>query len=131
MENIIEIENLKKGDIIKGYLNHKYNGHYIIFIQDYYFPDFIGAMITSKNCDNKNILMSENHFNKKFDDGTDCRVIFKNSHLVIARLHKFYDMGPFGLFGSLTESGIEFVAKNIGNLEIESWDQYLERTNTN
>lgn len=126
---LIEIENCKAGYILKGFINHKDRGHYIVFITPYHFPDFIGAMISTKVCDNKNILMSENHFIKKFDDDTDCKITFDNSHLVRAKLHKYFDMGPFELCGVLSENGIKFVNENINNLDIESWNQYLERTN--
>ena len=62
---LIEIENCKVGYILKGFVNHKNKGHYIIFIKSYHFPDFIGAMISTKNFENKNVLMSENHFNER------------------------------------------------------------------
>lgn len=126
---LIEIENCKPGYILRGYLNHKQKGHYIVFIEPYHFPDFIGAMISTKVYDNKNILMSETHFNENFDDGSKCKIIFDDSHLVIAKLHKFFDMGPFELCGVLSENGINFVSKNLENIDIENWEQYLERTN--
>lgn len=126
---LIEIEDCKTGYILKGYLNHKNHGHFIVFIEPYHFPDFIGAMISTKICQNKNILMSENHFNETFDDGTKCKIVFNNSHLVLAKLHKYFEMGPFELCGVLSNDGIKFVYENIDNLEIESWNQYFERTN--
>ena len=73
--------------------------------------------------------MSESHFNKTFDDGTKCKVTFANSHLVLAKLHKYFEMGPFELCGILSDEGIKFVYENTDNLEIESWNQYFERTN--
>ncbi|WP_291101610.1 MULTISPECIES: hypothetical protein [unclassified Flavobacterium] len=126
---LIKIENCKPGYILKGITNHKNRGHYMVFIKEYYFPDFIAVMISTKNVENKNILMSENHFEKKFDDNENCKVIFKNSHLVPAILHKYFEMGPFELCGILTEDGINFVSENIENLDIESWSAYLHRTN--
>ena len=126
---LIEIDECKPGYILKGFINHKDKGHFIIFIEPYHFPDFIGAMISTKDFANKNILMSENHFIKKFEDGTDCKIIFNNSHLVPSKLHKFFDMGPFELCGILSENGLQFVSENIKNFEIESWNQYLQRTN--
>lgn len=126
---LIEIDDCKPGYILKGFINHNDKGHFIIFIKSYYFPDFIGAMISSKDFGNENILMSEDHFIKNFEDCSDCKVIFKNSHLVPAKLHKFFDMGPFELCGNLSENGLQFVCQNIGHLEIVSWNQYLERTN--
>ena len=128
---LIEIENCKVGYILKGFVNHKNKGHYIIFIKSYHFPDFIGAMISTKNFENKNVLMSENHFNETFEDGTKCKIIFNNSHLVLAKLHKFFDMGPFELCGVLSEVGIKFVEDNINKLDLENWQQYLERTSVN
>lgn len=126
---LIEIKDFKPGFILKGFINHKDKGHFIIFIEPYHFPDFIGAMISTKDFANKNILMSENHFLEHLDDGSDFRVIFDNSHLVPAKLHKFFDMGPFELCEILSENGLKFVCENIENFEIESWNQYLQRTN--
>lgn len=126
---LIEIENCKTGYILRGYLNHKNRGHYIIFIEKYDFPDFIGAMITSTDFGEKNKLMLESHFKNKFEDGTNCSVVYNNSHLVIAKLHKYFTMGPFELCGILSESGIQFVNKNVENLDLESWREYLQRTN--
>ena len=125
---LIEIEDCKTGYILKGYLNHKNRGHFIVFIEPYHFPDFIGAMISTKSYQNKNILMSDNHFNKTFDDGTKCKIVFDNSHLVLAKLHKYFEMGPFELCGILSEDGINFVNDNINMLDLQSWNQYLERT---
>ena len=125
---LVEIENCEIGYILKGFVNHKNKGHYIIFIKSYHFPDFIGAMISTKNFENKNLLMSENHFNKTFEDGLDCKITFNNSHLVLAKLHKFFDMGPFELCGILSQDGIKFVKDNIKSLDLENWNQYLERT---
>lgn len=64
--------------------------------------------------------MLENHFMKHFDDGTECKTIYDNSYLVPAKLHKFFNMGPFELRGILLEDGLEFVLENIESLEIES-----------
>lgn len=126
---LIEIEDSKPGFILKGFINHKEKGHFIVFLKQYHFPDFIGVMISTKDYANKNILMSENHFLKHFDDGTDCKITFNRSHLVPAKLHKFFDMGPFELYGILSENGLKFVFENIDHLKIESWNQYLEKTN--
>jgi hypothetical protein len=82
-------------------------------------------MISTKDF-GKNILMSEDHFKKNFEDGSVCTITFKNSHLVPAKLHKFFEMGPFELCGNLTENGLKFVQENIDHLEIDSWNQYLE-----
>lgn len=127
--NLIEIDECKPGYILKGIINHKDKGHFIIFIKPYHFPDFIGTMISTKDFENKNILMAENHFKKLYDDGTNCKIIFDNSHLVPAKLHKYFEMGPFELCGILSEDGLNFVIKNIENLDIESWSAYFERTN--
>lgn len=124
---LIEIENCVAGYILKGHKNHQNNGHFIIFIEHLSFNDFIGAMISSKDFHNKNILMSENHFKKEFDDGSNCKIQFNNSHLVPAKLHKYYDMGPFELYGVLTNAGLNFVLKNIQHLDLEYWDQYLDK----
>lgn len=126
---LVEIEDFKTGYILKGIINHQNFGHYIIFIKKFHFPDFIGAMISTKKCNDKNILMSENHFEKLFEDGSNCKITFNKSHLVLAKLHKYFEMGPFELCGILSESGIKFVNENIDELEIESWNHYFERTN--
>jgi hypothetical protein len=69
-------------------------------------PDFIGVMISTKKVGNKNILMSENHFEIKFNDDEYCKIIFNNSHLVPAKLHKYLEMGPLVLCGILSEKGL-------------------------
>lgn len=126
---LVEIENCKVGYILKGFVNHKNRGQYIIFIKPYHFPDFIGAMISTKNFENKNLLMSENHFNKTFEDEMECKIIFDNSYLVLAKLHKYFDMGPFELCGVLSDIGIKFVNDNLFKLNLENWDQYIQRIN--
>ena len=126
---LIELENCKAGYILKGFINHKSLGHYIIFIEPYRFHDFIGAMISTKNFQNKNVLMLEQHFNKTFEDGTDCAVTFNESYLVLAKLHKYFEMGPFELCGKLSDSGLKFTIDNLNNLNLLSWDEYLQDTN--
>ncbi|WP_318640926.1 hypothetical protein [Flavobacterium ardleyense] len=125
--NLVELEECKAGFILKGIINHRSRGHFIIFLEHYYFPDFIGAMISTKNTGNQNILMSEGHFEETFEDGTVCKVKFKDSYLVPAKLHKFFDMGPFELCGVLTNDGIRFITKNLENFKVESWANYLEK----
>lgn len=129
--NLTEIEDCKSGYILKGFLNHRKRGHYMVFIEKISFSDFIAVMISTKCADNKNIIMSENHFEKKFIDNEDCKITFNNSHLVPAKLYKYFNMGPFELCGILSKDGLNFVKKNIENLNLESWSSYLERTNNN
>ncbi len=124
----IKIENCKIGYILKGLANHKNNGHYIIFIEHYNGEDFIGAMISSTDCKGKNILMKESHFETKFEDGSDCMLGFKNSHLVKAKLCKNLSMGPFELYGILSNLGIEFVIENIENTDLQTWEDYLNNS---
>lgn len=126
--NIIELENCRKGFILKGFLNHSNNGHFIIFLELIDQGNFIGAMISTKKRDELNILMSKNHFLNKFENQTKCLLTFNNSHLVIAKLNKFFMMGPFQLYGQLSAEGINFVEANINHLILENWEEYLIRT---
>lgn len=125
---LIEIDECKPGYILKGFINHKDKKDILLYSLSLIIFSFIGA-ISIKDFANKNILMSENHFARKFEDGTDCKIIFNNSHLVPSKLHKFLIWVHFELCGILSENGLKFVSENIENFEIESWNQYLQRTN--
>ena len=126
--NIIELENCKKGFILKGFLNHYNYGHLIIFLELIDHGNFIGAMISTKNRNDLNLLMSDNHFLNEFENGTKCLLSYNDSHLVIAKLNKFFMMGPFQLYDQLSTDGINFVEENINHLILENWEEYLIRT---
>jgi hypothetical protein len=129
---MIEIEDCKRGYILKGIENHKVDyvngktikGHFIIFYDHLNGKDFIGAMITSSNNYTENLQMNENHFQDFDEFGNKCMVVYNNSFLVPAKLQKFHSMGPFKLVGQLTELGIDFVTDNIDNLPMVSWEEY-------
>jgi hypothetical protein len=132
MGNSIQIEECKSGYILKGEKNHKVilrngkwiKGHFIIFIEAKGNEDFVGAMITSSGkFGNKH--MDKSHFKRKFDNGEFCKVVYKRSNLVIAKLNKYLSMGPFTLEGELTDSGLEFVKQHIMQLEMMNWEDFL------
>jgi hypothetical protein len=129
---MVEVKDCKRGHILKGIENHKVMiingkktiGHFIIFYQEYYGNDFIGAMITSTEFNDTNVKMIETHF-REFDElGNKCSVVYKDSFLVPAKLHKFHSMGPFELVGQLAEEGIVFVSATIDNLPVITWQEY-------
>jgi hypothetical protein len=129
---MIEVKDCKRGFILKGIENHKVvtvngkkiKGHFIIFYDHLNGKDFIGAMITSSNNYAENLQMNENQFQEFDEFGNKCTVVYKESFLVPAKLHKIISMGPFELVGQLTEEGIDFVTKNIDNLPMVSWEEY-------
>lgn len=129
---MIEIKDCKRGYILKGIENHKVvyvngkkiKGHFIIFYEHQNGMDFIGAMITSSNYYAENLQMNENQFQEFDEFGNKCSVVYKDSFLVPAKLHKFHSMGPFELVGQLTEEGIGFVSLNIDNLPVITWQEY-------
>ena len=60
-----------------------------------------------------------------FDEfGNKCMVVYNNSFLVPAKLHKFHSLWHFKFVGQLTELGIDFVTDNIDNLPMVSWEEY-------
>lgn len=63
---------------------------------------------------------------KNESDGTEWLITFNNSHLVIAKLHKFNEMGDFTKVGQLTPEGIGFMKDLIKNLPLLTWDEYLK-----
>ena len=129
---MIEVKNCKRGYILRGIENHKVvyvngkkiKGHFIIFYDHLNGKDFIGAMITSTNYNGVNEQMNENHFSEFDEFGNKCTVVYKDSFLVPAKLHKFISMGPFELVGQLTEEGNDFVTENIDSLPMVTWKEY-------
>lgn len=134
--NYIEIKDCKKSYILKGISNHKVykdeqgntiRGHYMVFIEARTDTDFVGAMITSKDFKGTNIPMNAVHFLNHFSEEPKepCQITYKNSHLVPCLLIKVNEMGPFIKVGELSESGIYFIEKTIGNKGSFEWDEYL------
>jgi len=128
----IDVIDCKKGFILKGLENHKVvtvngktiKGHFIIFYDHLNGMDFIGAMITTTSYQGVNEQMNEYHFCEFDEFGNKCKVVYEDSFLVPAKLHKFISMGPFELVGQLTEEGVDFVTKNIDNLPMVTWEEY-------
>lgn len=104
--------------------------HFIIYYDSYDGVNFIGAMVTHNVC-NKNLIMDRSHFEEIDINGEKYKFQFDETYLVIAKLIKFNNWGPFTKVGKLTNSGIEFVKVNIDPLSEETWDHYLIRTNLN
>ncbi|MFE3866486.1 hypothetical protein ACFX5E_00185 [Flavobacterium sp. LS2P90] len=129
---MINIKDCKSGYILKGQENHKAKivdghnerGHFIIFYDYLNGYDFVGAMITTTDYNGINEPMQENYFNEVNEYGDKCTVVYSNSFLVPAKLHKFHSMGEFEFVGQLTDLGISFMVKIIGNLDIMTWDDY-------
>lgn len=132
----IEIEDCKRGYILKGENNHKVHkdkygkiirGHYMIFLESRTSTDFIGVMITTVDYNGRNIVMNDNHFLSHFSEEPhgSCRITNQNSHLVQSKLLKIDDMGPFIKVGELSDSGIEFVEEQVKNIGPYEWEEYL------
>lgn len=132
----VEIKDCKKGYILKGESNHKVykdengkviKGHFMVFLEARTDNDFVGAMITSTDYSGTNIPMNEAHFSSHFSEEPKepCQITYKNSHLVPCLLIKVDEMGPFTKKGELSESGIDFIEKTIGNKVPFEWDEYL------
>lgn len=116
---------MKRGDILEASDRRPFAGkHYIIFYDDYNGNDFVGAMITHSAFPDKNVQMEPSHF----ETADSYKITYGDSWLVIAKLRKFQSWGPFTKVGKLTDSGIKFVESNIDHLDIETWDEYLNRT---
>ena len=129
VNKIIPISECKRGYILKGIKNHRRRGHFIIFYDHIDGFDFQGAMITSKDYNNQNIALAEEHFFNKNTEGIDYSVVYKNSFLVKSKLHKFHEMGEFIFVGLLTKKGISYLENIIDHLELISWEQHCARIN--
>ena len=123
-----------KGDILEA-KDRSYDAgrHYIIFYEgngnNEYISDFgfIGGIITHKNIP-LNKKMKEKHFEKYANNGDSFKIVYDKSYLVIAKLIKPGDWGPYTKVGQLTSSGISFFEEVIKNLSGENWDEYKVRT---
>lgn len=134
INEVIDIKDCQRGYILKGVENHRFKiengkpvkGHFIVFYDNLDNHDFQGAMITTKDFNGKNTPMLEEFFFDKNDFGEPFKVIYNNSHMVNAKLHKFHDMGEFVFVGLLTPNGIKFMEKLINDLSLITWEQYLQ-----
>lgn len=134
INKVIDIKDCKRGYILKGIENHRVKvvngrvvkGHYIIFYEHIDGFDFKGAMLTSVSYNNQNASMKKEYFFNENSHGEAYPVIYNNSHLVKAKLHKFYQMGEFILVGLLTDEGISFLEEVIDNLDLVSWELFLK-----
>lgn len=115
-----------KGDILKARLRSQNEGlHYIVKYSSNTELDFIGAMLSTKNYKNRNAPMEARHFKIKDDSGKNFRIIYKNSHLVPAKLIKPEIWGRFKKVGELTNSGIHFTETIIQDLHAITFEEYL------
>ena len=102
--------------------------HFIIYYGDHDGTNFIGAMVTHFEDLSKNRLMDETHFEKKDKSGNQYKFQYNRTFIVVAKLIKFSDWGPFIKIGKLSKDGIAFVVKCIEPLQEETWENYLSRT---
>jgi hypothetical protein len=124
----IDINNCQRGYILSATDRDRDAGyHSIVFYAQYDGSDFIGAMLTHK-VSQKNAQMDENHFEKEYEDGNSWDFEYDDSKIVIAKLRKFGNWGPFTKIGELTDSGIKFVEYIIDSCNPETWDDYKRRT---
>ena len=117
----------QRGDILEASNRARDAGkHYIIFYEGFDEINFIGGMVTHMESE-RNIAMSENHFEKNDKLGNGYKFQFENTQLVIAKLMKFETWGPFTKVGALSEAGMQFVQNIIDDLPLETWEEYLHR----
>ncbi|CAM3789866.1 hypothetical protein FLGE108171_15115 [Flavobacterium gelidilacus] len=133
IDKVIDIKDCKRGYVLRGITNHHVKiengkpikGHFMVFYDSIDGFDFQGAMITSKDYNGKNAPMQEEHFFIKNNSEEYFKVTFNNSHMVNAKLHKFYDMGEFIFVGLLTPNGVTFMEELISDLPLITWEKYL------
>lgn len=118
----ISIPGCQRGDILVASDRELRAGyHPILFFDHMHSWDFIGCMLTHEITD-KNESMLENHFLYTSDEFE-----YENTQIVKGKFIKFAGWGPFYKVGRLSESGIEFVEKLIGNLPLETFGNYYRR----
>lgn len=112
----------EKGDILKADNNSRDKGyHPIVFLEGNSDEDFIGAMLTHSAYKERNVIMDQIHFIKELE------FVFDKTHLVLGKFIKPQEWGPFTKTGKLSEEGIDFVCKMIGDIPSESFNEYFER----
>ena len=117
--------NYQIGEILEGENNSPRDGnHYIVFFEKLDGCDFVGAMISTSSYRGRNLPMSVEHFETHNPDFIEWIVSYRGSYLVPAKLHKFNEMGPFHKVGQLTQTGIEFLIKAIGDRPLHPWEFY-------
>jgi hypothetical protein len=113
------------GEILEGENNSPQDGnHYIVFFEKLDGRDFVGAMISTKKYQGRNLPMSASHFETHDSEQNQWAVSYRGSYLVPAKLHKFNEMGPFHKVGQLTRDGIEFLINGIGDKPLHPWEAY-------
>lgn len=113
--------------VVKKENGHLVKGHFMVFYDNLNYYDFQGAMITTTDYNASNVAMKKEHFFEKNNNGDDFPIVFNNSHLVIAKLHKFHSMGEFIFVGLLTPEGITFMEELLDHLPLVTWEDYLRK----
>ena len=118
---------MNTGDILWG-MRGSDAIHPIVYLQYKDSNFFVGAMLTTSDYAD-NILMAEKHFKIKDSKGIMYKFLFRNTHLVNAKLVKRNEWGPFEKVGELTVEGIEFVESRIKAKNPVFWEEYLNTKN--
>lgn len=133
---VINVKDCKREYILKGINNHQVKkenghivkGHFMVFYDNLDDYDFQGTMITTTNYNGSNAVMKKEHFFEENSSGDTFPIVFNNSHLVTAKLHKFHSMGEFFFVGLLTPEGITFMKDLIDDLPLIPWEEYLRNS---
>lgn len=102
--------------------------HYIVYLEQTNGERFIGAMLTGSSID-KNEFIPNKFFISHSEAGEKFKIPRKKTHLVKAKLIKLEAWGPFTVVGRLTAQGLELVLSIVDQLQPETWEEYLRRTN--
>lgn len=117
-----------RGDILAARDRRRVAGlHYIIYYDRINTDEFLGAIITTSGNYPQNIPMLDEHFTEFDADGNAYQITNNNSYLVPAKLIKLESWGPFTKVGSLTNQGIRFIERIIGDLEPIVWEDAIRR----
>lgn len=117
---------MKKGEIYYGSKRDRYSAyHPIVFLEGKANGSFIGGVLTHSKR-SKNVLMKNEHFEAKDNNGKEYKLSFDNTYLVIGRFVKPREWGPYTKVGQLSKKGIDFIEELIGKLMAEHWDDYIQ-----
>jgi len=115
-----------KGDIIRGEKRKRSEAyHYVVYLGGNSDAP-IGAVFTHSNGYVCNQLMRPEHFEepeKWFSEN-------QKSYLIAHKFQKLEEWGPYSKQGMLTDVGLQFVEKLVGNLTSEPYSEYEQRTNS-
>lgn len=116
----------KIGEILLGDNNLQIDGnHYIVFYNEIDGIDFQGCMISTSPFHGINIKMEATNFEVvNMDTNEPWEIIYKDSYLVPAKLHKFNNMGDFHKVGQLTPDGINLIENIISEKQLKPWEVY-------